>query len=74
MPLRNDKGRMIKLTSDEINTFKTNGSLQEREGNVEEHFGHLYRHVGLDDIKNSVTSAPGDSSVTVLQDYAIVTL
>jgi hypothetical protein len=47
-----DKGRMIKLTSDEINTFKTKGSLPETEGNVEEHFGHLYRHAGLDDINN----------------------
>jgi hypothetical protein len=48
-----DKGRMIKLTSDEINTFRTNGgSLQESKSNVEEHFGHLYRHAGLDDINN----------------------
>jgi len=47
-----DKGRMIKLTPDEINTFVTKNCLPESEGNVEEHFGHLYRHARLDDINN----------------------
>ena len=47
-----DKGKMIKLTSDEINTFKTKGSLPESKGNVAEHSGHLYRHAGPDDINN----------------------
>ena len=47
-----DKGKMVKLTSDEINTFKTKGSLPESKGHVEKHFGHLYRSAGLDDINN----------------------
>ncbi len=47
-----DKGRMIKLASDEINTFNTTGILPEGKGHVEKHFGHLYRNAGLDDINN----------------------
>jgi hypothetical protein len=47
-----DKGKMVKLTSDEVNTFKTKGRLQGGEENVEEHFGSLYRHAGADDFKS----------------------
>ena len=47
-----EKGKMVKLSPDEINTFKTKGSLLEGEVNVEEHFGRLYRQAGADDFKN----------------------
>ena len=47
-----EKGKMVKLSPDEINTFKTKGGLLEGEANVEGHFGRLYRQAGVDDFEN----------------------
>ena len=47
-----DDGKMVKLTPDETNIFKTKGILPSVDGDVEEHFGKFYRPAGLRDFEN----------------------
>ena len=47
-----DDGRMVKLTPEETNTFKTKGCLPGADESIEEHFGQLYRPARLEDFKN----------------------
>ena len=47
-----DLGKMVKLTNEETEIFKTKGNIPDYNNIIEKHFGHYYRLATLEDLKN----------------------